>query len=55
MTREQEINIVIKHLNEEVKRVAAQYPPLLSDTIVTCGKEIEKYQEELSNLEAKLK
>ena len=50
MNRKQEIEIIIKHLERDVKRTANGYPELLSDIIVRNGKLIEGYEKELEDL-----
>lgn len=53
MPRENEINVLLRHLKEDVKRTASEFPMLLESCIVTNGKLIEAYQEELKVLATK--
>jgi hypothetical protein len=52
LDRKEEIEIILKHLNEDLKSYfATSYPELLSDKIVEYGIIIKKYQDELQALQ----
>lgn len=50
MDRKEEIEIIIRHLKNDVLKTANEYSNLLADTIVKNGKLIEAYTIELNKL-----
>lgn len=53
MTRKDELEIIIRHLVQDVVKTGNEYRNLLEQTIVKNGKEIEKYNQELKELKVK--
>ena len=50
LSREEEIEIIIKHLKEDVKLNSTIYQSLYENSIIKNGKAIEAYREEIKKL-----
>lgn len=51
MNRKEEIEIIIRHLKNDVIHVSQKYSNLLADTIVKNGRLIDAYNKELKEFE----
>lgn len=51
MERKREVEIIIQYLKQEVTRISKEYPSLLYTIIIENGKLLEKYGNELDEIE----